>query len=67
MVCIPGCKEEDSVAKAKLAFIGSGGIVRSHLAQGLQDFGDVEFAGWRDLNKETAAARREQVGGSGEI
>jgi len=55
------------VAKAKLAFIGSGGIVRSHLAQGLQDFGDVEFAGWRDLNKETAAARREQVGGSGEI
>jgi predicted dehydrogenase len=53
--------------KVKLAFIGSGGIVRSHLEQGLKDFPDVEFAGWCDLNPETAAARREQVGGQGEI
>ena len=67
MVCIPGCKDEDSVTKVKLAFIASGGNVRSHLDQGLKDFGDVEFAGRCDLNKEAAAARREQVGGSGEI
>lgn len=53
--------------KVRLGFIGSGGIVRSHLEQGLKDFPDVEFAGWCDLNAETAAARREQVGGHGEV
>ena len=53
--------------KVKLAFIGSGGIVRSHLDQGLKDFEDVQFVGWCDLNEETAAARREQAGGQGEI
>lgn len=53
--------------KVKLGFIGSGGIVRSHLEQGLKDFEDVEFAGWCDLNEATAAARREQVGGQGQI
>ena len=52
--------------KVKLGFIGSGGIVRTHLAQGLKDFEDVEFVGWCDLNEETAAERREQVGGAGE-
>ena len=53
--------------KVKLAFIGSGGIVRAHLEQGLKDFEDVQFVGWCDLNEETAAARREQVGDQGEI
>ena len=53
--------------EVKLGFIGSGGIVRSHLEQGLKDFEDVDFVGWCDLNEETAAARREQVGGRGEI
>jgi myo-inositol 2-dehydrogenase/D-chiro-inositol 1-dehydrogenase len=53
--------------KVKLGFIGSGGIVRGHLEQGLKTFDDVEFVGWCDLNPETAAARREQVGGQGEI
>jgi myo-inositol 2-dehydrogenase/D-chiro-inositol 1-dehydrogenase len=53
--------------RVKLAFIGSGGIVRSHLEQGLKDFEDVEFAAWCDLNPETAQARREQVGGQGAI
>ncbi|MGQ9629377.1 MAG: Gfo/Idh/MocA family protein [bacterium] len=53
--------------KVKLAFIGSGGIVRSHLDHGLKDFEDVQFVGWCDLNEETAAARREQVGGQGGI
>jgi len=53
--------------KVKLGFIGSGGIVRSHLDQGLKTFDDVEFVGWCDLNPGTAAARREQVGGQGEI
>lgn len=52
--------------KVKLGFIGSGGIVQAHLAQGLKDFEDVEFVGWCDLNEETAAARRGQVGGAGE-
>jgi myo-inositol 2-dehydrogenase/D-chiro-inositol 1-dehydrogenase len=51
--------------KVRLGFIGSGGIVRSHLDQGLKDFPDVEFAAWCDLDEETAAARREQVGGQG--
>jgi predicted dehydrogenase len=54
-------------ARVKLAFIGSGGIVRSHLDQGLKDFDDVEFVGWCDLDEQTAAARREQVGGQGAI
>jgi len=53
--------------KVRLAFIGSGGIVRSHLDQGLKEFEDVEFAAWCDLNEATAAARREQVGGQGKI
>lgn len=53
--------------KVRLGFIGCGGIVRSHLDQGLKDFEDVEFAGWCDLNEETAAARQEQVGGRGAI
>ena len=53
--------------KVKLAFIGSGGIVRSHLDQGLKDFPDVAFVGWCDLSEETAAARKEQVGGQGEV
>ncbi|MBN1580450.1 MAG: Gfo/Idh/MocA family oxidoreductase [Anaerolineae bacterium] len=53
--------------KVRLAFIGSGGIVRSHLEQGLKDFEDVEFVAWCDLNEDAAAARREQVGGQGEI
>jgi predicted dehydrogenase len=41
--------------------------VRSHLEHGLKTFPDVEFAAWCDLDPETAAARREQVGGHGEI
>jgi len=53
--------------KVKLGFIGSGGIVKGHLEQGLKDFKDVEFVGWCDLNEATAAARKEQVGGRGEI
>ncbi len=53
--------------RVKLAFIGSGGIVRSHLDHGLKDFPDVEFVGWCDLVEATAAARREQVGGKGAI
>ncbi|MBN1643118.1 MAG: Gfo/Idh/MocA family oxidoreductase [Anaerolineae bacterium] len=53
--------------KVRLGFIGSGGIVRSHLEHGLKGFPDVEFAAWCDLNPETAAARREQVGGQGAI
>ena len=53
--------------KVKLGFIGSGGIVRGHLDHGLKGFDDVEFVGWCDLNADTAAARREQVGGQGTI
>jgi predicted dehydrogenase len=53
--------------KVKLGFIGSGGIVRGHLDQGLKNFEDVEFVGWCDLNEATAAERREQVGGQGRI
>jgi len=53
--------------KVRLGFIGSGGIVRTHLEHGLRSFPDVEFAAWCDLNPETAAARREQVGGQGAI
>ncbi|MBI2194061.1 MAG: Gfo/Idh/MocA family oxidoreductase [Planctomycetes bacterium] len=53
--------------KVKLAFIGCGGIVRQHLDQGLKSFDDVEFAAWCDLKEENAAARREQVGGRGDI
>ena len=51
----------------KLAFIGSGGIVKSHLDQGLKDFQDVQFVGWCDLNPAVAEERREQVGGQGEV
>jgi predicted dehydrogenase len=53
--------------QVRLAFIGSGGIVRSHLDHGLKDFEDVEFVGWCDLVEETAAARKEQVGGRGAV
>jgi len=53
------------VDRIKLAFIGSGNIVRSHLEQGLKDFVDVEFVGWCDLDEGVARARREQVGGRG--
>ena len=53
--------------KVGLAFIGSGGVIRSHLDQGLKDFPDVRFVAWCDLNQETAAARKAQVGGQGEI
>lgn len=53
--------------KVKLGFIGSGGIVKAHLNNGLKDFPDVEFAGWCDIKEETAAARREEVGGKGKI
>jgi predicted dehydrogenase len=55
------------MSKVRLAFIGCGGIVRQHLEHGLKNFPDVEFAAWCDLNAETAAARREQVGGQGTI
>jgi predicted dehydrogenase len=37
------------------------------LEHGLKDFDDVAFAGWCDLSPETAAARKEQVGGQGVI
>ncbi len=53
--------------KIRLAFIGSGGIVQHHLDHGLKDFEDVVFAGWCDLDEQTAAARKEAVGGQGEI
>ncbi len=53
--------------KIKLGFIGSGGIVKSHLEHGLRDFADVEFVGWCDLNESTAAARRQEVGGRGKV
>jgi predicted dehydrogenase len=53
--------------KVKLGFIGSGGIVRGHLDHGLKDFEDVDFVGWCDLNPQTAAARRDQAGGQGEV
>ena len=53
--------------KVRLGFIGSGGIVKSHLAQGLKDFEDVEFVGWCDLNEATAAERKAEVGGQGDV
>lgn len=53
--------------KVRLGFIGSGGIVSGHLEHGLKNFEDVEFVGWCDLNEETAAARKAQVGGKGKI
>lgn len=53
--------------KVKLGFIGSGGIVKGHLDQGLKEFDDVEFVGWCDLKEETAAARKNQTGGRGEV
>jgi predicted dehydrogenase len=53
--------------KVRLAFIGCGGIVRSHLDHGLKDFEDVAFVGWCDLSEETATARKEQVGGQGKV
>jgi len=55
------------VGKVKLGFIGSGGIVRAHLDQGLKAFPDVEFVAWCDLDQDTALARREQVGGHGDV
>ncbi len=53
--------------KVRLGFIGSGGIVKGHLDQGLKTFPDVEFVGWCDPNTATAAERQVQVGGQGEI
>ena len=53
--------------KVRLGFIGSGGIVRQHLDHGLKDFDDVDFVAWCDLNAETAAERRAQVGGRGDV
>lgn len=53
--------------KVKLGFIGSGGIVKGHLEHGLKDFPDVEFAGWCDINPETAEARKAEVGGKGTV
>jgi len=53
--------------QVKLAFIGCGTIVQAHLNQGLLDFPDVQFVGFCDLNSETAEARRQQVGGQGQI
>jgi myo-inositol 2-dehydrogenase/D-chiro-inositol 1-dehydrogenase len=53
--------------QVRLGFIGCGGIVRSHLDQGLKAFPDVAFVGWCDLDEETALARHEQVGGHGEV
>jgi myo-inositol 2-dehydrogenase / D-chiro-inositol 1-dehydrogenase len=55
------------VAKVRLAFIGCGGIARSHLEAGLAGFPDVEFVGWCDQSETAAAARREQVGGQGKV
>ncbi len=49
--------------EVKVAFIGCGGIVRSHLDQGLKNFEDITFVGWCDLDEEIAAARREQYAG----
>lgn len=46
--------------EVKLAFIGCGGITRSHLEQGLKNFEDVQFVGWCDVDEKAAAARREQ-------
>jgi len=53
--------------KVKLAFIGSGGITKNHLKQGLKDFPDVEFVGWCDVKEEAAAARREEAGAKGKV
>jgi predicted dehydrogenase len=53
--------------KVRLGFIGCGGIVRSHLDQGLGKFTDVEFVAWCDLRPEAAEARRGQVGGQGTV
>ncbi|RKY58359.1 MAG: hypothetical protein DRP94_06590 [Candidatus Latescibacterota bacterium] len=53
--------------EVKLAFIGCGGITRSHLEQGLKNFEDVQFVGWCDVDEKAAAARREQVGDRGEV
>jgi myo-inositol 2-dehydrogenase/D-chiro-inositol 1-dehydrogenase len=50
-----------------LGFIGCGGVIRGHLDQGLKDFDDVEFVGWCSKSGKTAEARREQVGGRGEV
>jgi predicted dehydrogenase len=54
-------------SKVKLGFIGSGGIVHGHLEHGLKNFPDVVFAGWCDLNAQTAEARRQEVGGHGKV
>ena len=53
--------KENAVANnVKIAFIGSGGIVQSHLDQGLKEFEDVGFVGWCDLNEKTAEERRQR-------
>ncbi|MCX7014550.1 MAG: Gfo/Idh/MocA family oxidoreductase [Candidatus Sumerlaeota bacterium] len=53
--------------KVKLGFIGCGGIVKSHLKQGLGAFPDVEFVGWCDLRPEAAEERKAEVGGKGTV
>ncbi|NLE46397.1 MAG: Gfo/Idh/MocA family oxidoreductase [Chloroflexi bacterium] len=53
--------------KVKLGFIACGGIIRSHLDQGLGRFPDVEFVGWCDLDPAVAEARKAQVGGQGAV
>ena len=53
--------------QVRLAFIGCGNIVASHLNQGLKDFEDVDFVGWCDLNRSAAESRRAQANGRGEV
>ena len=53
--------------QVRLAFIGCGGIVASHLDQGLKDFDDVDFVGWCDLDLSAAEARRKQASGRGDV
>ncbi len=54
-------------AKVRLGFIGCGIIVERHLDHGVKDFDDVEFVGWCASRPKRAQARREQVGGHGEV
>lgn len=50
--------------KAKIAFIGSGGIAMSHLSN-LKDYKDVELVGFCDVNEQTLEARVTEFGGTG--
>jgi len=49
-------------SKLKLAFVGAGGIARSHLG-GLVKLEDVELAGFCDVNKEAAGSAATEYGG----